>query len=71
MEKEKLRLMRLLEHWTQHNDEHRKKYRESADQAKKIGLVKVAEEMTLAADKSRDVSTHLRKALEKMQGNGT
>lgn len=62
--------MRLIEHWTQHNDEHRKKYIESADQAKKMGLVEVAEEIRLAADTSRDVSTHLRNALENMQKNG-
>jgi hypothetical protein len=65
-----LACMRLIEHWIQRNEEHQKKYAESADQAKKIGLSKAAEAMRLAVEKSRDVSTHLREAFEHMQANG-
>jgi hypothetical protein len=61
--------MRLIEHWAQHNEEHRERYVEWANKAEKIRLLEVAEEMRLAAEKSREVSTHLRKALENMQEN--
>jgi len=64
MSDEKLRLMKLIEHWIEHNDEHGARFEESAKQAAEMGLGAVAENLKAAAEKAAGVSEHLRKALE-------
>lgn len=63
---ERLRLQKLIEHWAHHNDEHMGRFLESADTAEKLQIQGVGEEMRLAAERSGEVSMHLRNALKLM-----
>jgi len=67
MSEEKLRLRKLIEHWAEHNDEHRARLEESAEKAAEMGLGSVAAELTEAAEKATEVSEHLRRALESFE----
>lgn len=58
------RLTKLLEHWAEHNEEHRKRFEESADNAEKMGLEDVADSLRSAALNASEVTEQLRKALE-------
>jgi len=64
MSEEKLRLRKLIEHWAEHNDEHRARFEESATKAVEMGIDTVAAELMEAAEKAAEVSKHLRRALE-------
>jgi len=59
-----LRLRKLVEHWAEHNDEHRARFEEAASEASERGLVGVAEKLRLAAGRAAEVSELLRGALE-------
>ena len=67
MDEERLRLAKLIEHWAHHNEEHRKRFAETAAEAERLALDSVAEEMRLAADEAREVSKHLLKALKHLE----
>jgi len=67
LEEKKLRLMRLIEHWAEHNDEHGHRYNESAAEAEDMGLKGAAEEMREAHMKATEVSRHLRNALTRIK----
>ncbi len=67
MGEEKLRLRKLIEHWAEHNDEHRVRFEESATRAIEMGLDTVATELKQAAEKAAEVSKHLRRALESFE----
>ena len=64
MSDEKLRLRKLIEHWAEHNDEHRARFEESAREASDKGLEKVAGSLRAAAERAEEVSELLRNALE-------
>ena len=66
MDKDRLRLVKLIEHWIEHNDQHRVRYEESAKEALEMGLSEVAEELKLASEAGERVSVRLRIALEKI-----
>ena len=61
---ERLRLRKLIEHWAEHNDEHRARFEASAREAEKMGMVKVAENLMLAAKEATNVSSYLREAIK-------
>ena len=61
------RLMKLIEHWAEHNIEHGQRYNETADEAEELGLTDVSNEMKEAYSKSLEVSKHLRNALEMLK----
>ena len=63
MNEEKLRLMKLVEHWVEHNDDHGNRFSEEATKAEKLGLKEVADEMQKAAEASVKVSGNLLKAM--------
>ncbi len=64
MSEKRLRLKKLIEHWTEHNDEHTARFIESALEAAEMELEEVANNLKVAAEKGAQVSKHLRKALE-------
>ena len=64
MSDRRLRLRRLIEHWAEHNDEHRARFEESAAEAAEMGLDTVTNNLKAAAERSARVSEHLRRALE-------
>jgi len=66
MGEESLRLRKLLEHWIEHNDDHVARLREAAEEAGKFGLKETSSSIRLAAEKSNEVSKHLRKAINSM-----
>ena len=68
LSEKKDKLKGLIEHWAHHNDEHMERFLESADRARELGLQGAADEMRFAAEKSGEVSTHLRNALEQLGG---
>jgi len=61
---EELRLRKLIEHWWEHNDDHRARFEESAVKATEMGLDAVANELKAAAETAAEVSKHLQRALE-------
>jgi hypothetical protein len=67
LDEKRVRLMKLIEHWAEHNDEHGKRYKESAEEAKEMGLVNASMELQDAHLKSLKVSTHLRNALSQVK----
>jgi len=64
MNEDRLRLIKLVEHWVEHNDEHGNRFSEEADKAERIGLNDVADEMRKAVEASGFVSRSLLKVLE-------
>ena len=66
MGEEGLRLRKLLEHWIEHNDDHVARFWEAAEEADKLGLKEASNSIRLAAEKSNEVSKHLKKALNSM-----
>jgi hypothetical protein len=68
LSEEKDKLKGLIKHWTHHNDEHMERFLESVERARELGLQGVADEMRLAAEKSGEVSSHLRNAFEHLRG---
>ncbi|TRO49848.1 hypothetical protein E2P65_00470 [Candidatus Bathyarchaeota archaeon] len=66
MSEKEERLRGLIEHWAHHNDEHRDRFLEAAEEAEGLGLDEAAAEMKLAAVKADEVSVHLRKALGRL-----
>lgn len=61
---ETLRLRRLIEHWLEHNEEHRARLEEAAREASEKGLRVVAESLKGAAEETAEVTKRLRKALD-------
>lgn len=57
------RLKKLLEHWIEHNEDHSAKFRQAAEDAAKMGLRDVANDIQLAAEKGSEVTKYLRNAL--------
>ena len=60
----RIRLKGLVEHWAEHNEEHRKRFEESADDAQRMGLEDAANKLRSAALKATEVTEQLRKALK-------
>ena len=69
MNEEKLRLIKLVEHWVEHNDDHGDRFSEEAIKAEKMGLKEVAVEMRKAAEASKKVSEILLKAITLLKEN--
>lgn len=65
-----IRLMKLIEHWAEHNDEHGQRFNESAAEAEGMGLKDVSKEMKEAYMKALEVSRHLRNALTRLKESG-
>lgn len=64
MSDEKLRLRKLIEHWLEHNDQHRARFEESAREAAEMGLEGVAQSLKAASKRAAEVSKFLQRALE-------
>ncbi len=64
MGEDRLRLVKLVEHWAHHNDEHGGRFKEAATEAEGMGLGGAADELRRAAAESEKVSRHLLKALK-------
>lgn len=64
MDRKKERLMKLIQHWAEHNDEHLERFREASEEAAENGLPEVSEKLTAASEKSVEVSKLLRGCLE-------
>lgn len=64
MNERSLRLRKLIEHWAEHNDEHKDRFMESAAEAEEMGLDEVASCLNAAAERALEVSEHLRRALK-------
>ena len=67
MSEERLRLKKLIEHWAEHNDEHRARFEESAGKAEEMGLGAVFDNLKKAAERATEVSMYLRRALEEFK----
>jgi len=64
MHLEKLKMK--LEHWAQHNDSHSSNIREQAEEAGKMGLQEIREELLSAAEVMDRAGDHIRRAMEKL-----
>ncbi|MCD6479724.1 hypothetical protein J7L65_02940 [Candidatus Bathyarchaeota archaeon] len=58
------RLKGLIEHWIEHNEEHRARFLEEAEGAERLGLEAVSEKLRRAAESLGEASKWLREALE-------
>ena len=58
------RLKGLIEHWIEHNEEHRVRLLEEAEEAEKLGLKNVSERLRKAAESLGEASKWLREALK-------
>jgi hypothetical protein len=67
MSEERLRLKKLIEHWAEHNDEHRARFEESAGKAEEMGLGVVVDNLMKATERATEVSMYLRRALEEFK----
>lgn len=67
MSDKRMRLKKLIEHWAEHNDEHRARFEESVRLAAEMGLGAVAECLKAAAEKAAEVSKYLTEALEEFE----
>ncbi|MCF8070299.1 MAG: hypothetical protein K9L30_17085 [Desulfobacterales bacterium] len=56
------KLIKLLEHWIHHNDDHAENYRNWASKAKDSGLTDVEGFLKEAAEKTMEISTLFKKA---------
>jgi hypothetical protein len=66
MSEEKEKMIKRIEHWAEHNDEHTARYEESAKEAKTMDQVEAAQGLIKAAEAGKQVSIHLRGALKKL-----
>jgi len=57
------KMVRLLEHWKQHNGEHARSYREWAERAGQAGMADVAAALEKAARMTSDINEALDAAL--------
>lgn len=64
MSDKEIRFQKLIEHWIEHNEEHRARFEEVASEALETGLIRVAENLESAAKMAGEVSKFLRRALE-------
>ncbi len=65
-EREKLKI--LLEHWIEHNGEHRQEYADWAEKAKAFGAAEVAGIMLKAAQEMGKASEYLAQARQRLEG---
>jgi hypothetical protein len=56
------KLVKLLDHWVQHNDQHAEDYRKWARDARENGQVEVADLLVSAAELTGSISERLREA---------
>lgn len=61
------KLVKLLDHWVQHNDQHAEDFRKWAQHARENSQVAVADLLESAADQSATISDRLREAGSKVQ----
>lgn len=61
------RLKKLIEHWAEHNDEHKTRFEESSREASEMGLNIASENLKIAAKRATEVSRHLREALKEFE----
>ena len=67
MNEDVYRLRKLLEYWIEHNEDHSKRFSDAANDAKKKGLVMVANYIQNAALNMNEVTKSLREALESLE----
>ena len=58
------RLKGLIEHWIEHNEEHRVRLLQEAEEAEKLGLKTVSERLRKAAESLGEASKWLGEALK-------
>lgn len=63
------KMIKLLEHWIKHNNDHEANYREWADKADTDGLNEVAGELKTAAQFTADTTHAFSRALAMLKGD--
>jgi hypothetical protein len=63
MDQQKERLMKLIQHWAEHNDEHLERFREASEEAAENSLPEVSMKLKTASMKGVEVSKLLRECL--------
>jgi len=66
----KEKLTRLLDYWIEHNEEHGAEFSEWAQEVAGPEDASVQDELTKALEGMVEVNAHLRRALEKLKGQG-
>jgi molecular chaperone GrpE (heat shock protein) len=60
------KLKKKLEHWADHNNSHATSIREQAEEAGKMGLQEISEELLSAAEAMDRAGNHIHRAMEKL-----
>lgn len=63
------KLIKLLDHWIQHNDHHAEDYRKWAGEARENGQAPVADQLDAAADLTDAISARFRDAGDKVNSD--
>ncbi|MGQ9679350.1 MAG: hypothetical protein ACUVV4_01070 [Candidatus Bathyarchaeia archaeon] len=66
MSEERIRWRKLIEHWIEHNEEHRSRIEKASLEIEQLGFVEVSKILKEAARYTEEVSRSLKKALEKI-----
>lgn len=66
MSEESIRWRKLIEHWIEHNEEHRSRIEKAESEIEQLGFVEASKSLKEAARYAEEVSRSLEKALEKI-----
>lgn len=66
---EMIKWSKLIEHWIEHNDEHKSRIEKASIEIEKLGFVEASKSLKEAVKCTEEVSISLKKALEKMQAS--
>jgi hypothetical protein len=64
---EREKLLTVIKHWVEHNEDHLEDYRKWAETAGGLGLPSVKAEIEAAVDNLSQSSQHLKKAMKTME----
>jgi hypothetical protein len=67
MEQNMDKLLKLLEHWAEHNHSHAQNYREWATKAQQANKAEVASELSKVAELTDEITAHFERAKRLLQ----
>jgi rubrerythrin len=63
------KLIKMVEHWVHHNEDHSRSYRDWADRARALGHTEVGTMLDEVAETTRLQNEHFRKALDLLKSS--
>jgi len=66
MGEERVRWRKLIEHWIEHNEEHKSRIEKASAEVEQLGLLEASKSLKEAVRCTEEVSKHLKNALERI-----